>query len=118
MIELLPWIAVAVISTGYLAQIWKIHKHKEVRDLSPWAYVAWGIAYLILGYQGLVIEAPVFVLKNIITFILVTIILSQIHIHRNDEWHDDEDKYCKCSNELEPHWKYCPDCGEEIKNIV
>jgi predicted membrane channel-forming protein YqfA (hemolysin III family) len=112
MIKLLPWLAVIIISTGYLAQIWKIHEHREVRDLSIWSYLSWGAAYLILAYQGYAIDAPVFIFKNVATFGLVLIILAQIYIHRDDEWHDDDDKACSCGNELEPHWKHCPDCGQ------
>lgn len=116
MIEILPWIAVFVVSAGYLAQVVKIQQHREVRDLSPLSYIAWGIAYLILAYQGHLIDAPVFVLKNILTFALVVIILVQIAVHRDDEWHDEGDLYCQCSNELEPKWNYCPDCGQSTQS--
>mgnify|MGYP001277610073 FL=1 len=118
MIEFLPWIAVAVICFGYLAQAIKIQVHKEVRDLSAWSFAAWGISYLILAYQGYLIDAPVFIYKNAITFGLVIIILTQIYLHRDDEWHDDEDKTCECGNELEPHWRYCADCGKACKKEV
>ena len=117
-IYFLPYLAVAIISFGYLAQAIKIQIHKEVRDLSASSYVAWGISYLILLYQGYLIQAPVFMYKNAITFGLVLIILTQIYIHRDDEWHDDQDKICECGNELEPHWRYCADCGKACRKEV
>lgn len=109
---MLAWIAVAVLSMGYLAQIVKIAQHKEVRDLSWVSYTLWALAYLILGYEAWVLEAPVFVFKNGLTFVLVTILIGQIAYHWNDEWHAEEDATCSCGNELEPHWNFCPDCGD------
>jgi uncharacterized protein with PQ loop repeat len=112
---IVPWLAVVVISSGYLAQIIKIQAHREVRDLSWLSYLAWGIAYSLLAYEAYLIDSNIFIFKNVLTFLFVCVILAQIYHHRDDEWHDGEGPICVCSNELEDNWKFCPDCGVTTK---
>lgn len=109
---ILAWVAILVLSVGYVAQIVKIAQHREVRDLSWPSYALWALGYLVLGYEAWLIDSPIFIFKNSLTFVLVSILIGQIWYHRDDEWHDLEDANCSCGNELEPHWKFCPDCGD------
>lgn len=112
--DLIPWIAVIALCAGYLAQIHKIHVHREVRDLSIISYLSWGLGYLVLSYEAYQMGADIFLAKNAITLGLVAVIVSQIYYHREDEWHDDDDTSCSaCGNEIEPRWQYCPDCGQQ-----
>lgn len=113
---IIPWLAIVVLNAGYWAQIYKINEHREVRDLSTTSYVLFGLAYIILAYESHLIESSVFLVKNILTTVSVGVIIGLIIYHRDDEWHDDEDKICNCGNELETHWKFCADCGEKIEN--
>lgn len=112
-----PWIAISLLCAGYMAQIHKIHVHKEVRDLSIIGYLSWGLGYLVLAYEAYTIDSNVFLAKNGITLALVIIIVAQIWCHRDAEWHDDEDTQCNCGNEIEPHWSFCPDCGEKQEKL-
>ena len=111
-------LAVTMLCLGYLAQIIKIHRHREVRDLSLPAFLGFGIAYVILGYEGYLIDSHIFLIKNIIAFFLVLTIVGQIWHHQDDEWHDEADVYCNCGNELEDIWKYCPDCGIKTEESI
>ena len=43
------WIAVGVLSVSYWFQIWKIHIHKEVRDISITYNLMLAIGFGILG---------------------------------------------------------------------
>jgi len=113
-LDILPWLAVLALNAGYWAQIIKIHRHKEVRDLSIYSYILFDVAYGFLGYEAYVISSELFLIKNILTFISTSIIIYLIYKHRGDEWHDDEDKFCVCGNELEQHWSYCTDCGAKV----
>jgi uncharacterized protein with PQ loop repeat len=107
-------LAVIILCIGYLAQIAKIHRHREVRDLSIVGFTSLAIAYVILGYEAYLINSRVFLIKNCMTFLLVTTILAQIWYHRDDEWHNDEGPFCECGNELENNWKFCPDCAKKV----
>ena len=110
--DYLPWVAVLILNAGYWLQIYKIHVHKEVRDLAVSSYIMFDLAYGILAYEAYVIDSQVFLIKNILTATSTTILIAMIWYHKDDEWHDDEDKHCVfCGNELEPHWTYCTDCG-------
>lgn len=53
--------------------------------------------------------------KQIATIIPVIVVIVQIHLHKKDRWHDDHDPFCsKCKSEMEPNWKYCPECSKKI----
>ena len=114
LLAILPWIAIVVLNAGYWTQIYKIYKHREVRDLSYVSFLLFDISYIILAYESYMIESYVFLIKNILTTISSSVIIFLIFIHKDDEWHDDADTICECSNEIENHWKFCADCGAEI----
>lgn len=119
MISLIAWIAIGILAISHWLQVYKIHKHKEVRDISIWTYV-----FLLIGYCCLLLKSTtdwqagtgdaVWVFRQIATIFPVTVILFQIRYHQKDIWHDDDDSYCDgCSEELEPHWSFCPYCSVE-----
>jgi len=116
--HIIVWIAVVALCFGYLAQIAKIQQHREVRDLSKLGFISLAVAYIVLGYEAYLIESQIFLIKNCVAFCLVITILVQVWYHQDDEWHDEEDASCKCGNELEEFWKFCPDCGESIKGRI
>jgi len=110
--KILPWAAVFFMSGGYFMQVWKIHVHKEVRDLSILYHVFLLIGFVLLFIRALYESSTLFVVKQVSTFIPVMIILFQIFYHRSDRWHDDKDPTCSgCEVELELDWDYCPFCG-------
>ncbi len=112
LIIVLSWIAIIILGSSYWFQIYKIHKHKEVRDLSIIYHVLLALGFGILIITALHENSNIFLIKQIVTFIPVLIIIGQIIIHREDKWHDDSYKNCMtCKKELEPIWKHCPDCG-------
>ncbi|MCP4646304.1 MAG: zinc-ribbon domain-containing protein [bacterium] len=114
----LSWVAVLILASSYWFQIWKIHNHKEVRDLSLTYHVLLAIGFGVLIFTALIEESQIFLAKQIATFVPVVIIIGQILIHRKDHWHDEKDELCKkCGSELEPDWKHCPYCGN-IREIT
>lgn len=117
-VHILSWSAVALLSISYWFQIWKIHVHKEVRDLSMTYHVLLATGFGILTYTAFVENSYIFFIKQIMTTVPVIIIIAQIIIHREDRWHDDEDPMCKaCEKELEIGWKFCAFCGEERQSL-
>lgn len=113
--QVLAWSAVAFLAMGYWAQVWKIHQHREVRDLSIVSYSLLAVGFAILTYTAWEQKSVVFIIKQILTFIPCGIIVFQIIRHKEDEWHDARDTVCSwCGNELEPHWRHCPDCGASV----
>lgn len=117
-IEILSWIAIVMLSVSYWFQIWKIHVHKEVRDLSLSYNILLAIGFGILTITAIKAHSVIFMVKQIATTIPVIIIICQIIYHRNDRWHDEEDPSCSvCQEELEPQCKFCPFCGAERKQI-
>ncbi len=113
-VQILSWIAVFLLSISYWFQIWKIHIHKEVRDLSMVYHVFLALGFGILAYTAWVEDSTIFLVKQIATTIPVCVIIGQIIIHKEDRWHDEDDPYCqKCNSELEMPWNHCPFCGTE-----
>lgn len=80
------YLAIALVSIGFWAQVWRIHVHKEVRDLSLIQYISLAIGYIILGFEAYDINSWTFLLKQIVTVIPVIIIIGQIWIHKEDKW--------------------------------
>ena len=110
--EVLPWLALVVLSLGYWSQVWKTHVHKEVRDLSIASYIFLAIGFTIMGARALYDGSVLFFTKQLVTLIPVGILIFQIRYHRDDRWHDDADEMClTCDEELEPQWSYCPYCS-------
>lgn len=110
--QIMSWSAVIILSISYWFQIWKIHVHKEVRDLSVIYHVMLAIGFGILTYTAWAEGSTIFVVKQVATTVPVLIIIAQIYYHKDDHWHDDIDPSClNCSEELELLWKVCPYCG-------
>ncbi|HUV84457.1 MAG TPA: PQ-loop repeat-containing protein [Methanosarcinales archaeon] len=115
MIEYLAWLAVIILPLSYWIQVARIARHKEVRDLSLLSYCLMACGFALLSVQAYSEGSTIFLTKQLLVLLpaLTTVIL--IIYHRKDEWHDDKDKLCStCTNELEPHWDYCTDCGTKI----
>lgn len=111
-IKVISWLAVFILSISYWFQIYKIHVHKEVRDLSLPYHFCLLIGFGILTYTAWLEDSFIFIVKQVATTIPVLIIIFQILIHKDDSWHDDEDTYCSsCSKEIEVPWDFCPYCG-------
>lgn len=112
MLAYLSWTAVVLLSLSYWFQIWKIHVHKEVRDLSIPYHIAQVLGFGILTYTAYAEDSTIFFFKQLSSIIPVIIITAQIFYHKGDHWHDDSDPFCNaCGSELEPDWAHCPYCG-------
>jgi len=110
-IQVLAWCAIAILASSHWLQVWKIHQHREVRDIAIGTY--W---LLLLGYSLLTVAAwnegsLIFFVRQIATFVPVTIVIFQVNYHNRDHWHDDNDPICLCGEELELEWSHCPYCG-------
>lgn len=110
----ISWFAIFLLSISYWFQIWKIHIHKEVRDLSLSYNILLAIGFAILGVTAYAEKSVIFLVKQIMTTIPVFIIIGQILYHKDDRWHDNSDNQCKgCSQLLEMYWTFCPYCGKK-----
>ncbi len=113
-LDILSWLAIVILSTSYWFQIWKIHIHKEVRDISLTYNVLLGIGFGILSFTAFKEKSLIFFVKQIMTTIPVLIIILQVLYHKNDRWHDASFSRCMdCSKETEKHWKFCAYCGKK-----
>lgn len=111
-IKILSWVAVVLLSTSYWFQIYKIHIHKEVRDLSMVYHVMLALGFGILTLTAWIEDSTIFLVKQIATTIPVVVIIGQIIYHRDDHWVDDSDPNClSCGEDLEPGWVTCPWCN-------
>ena len=115
-LTIISWIAIGILSISYWFQIWKIHVHKEVRDISLSYNVLLAIGFGILGVTAYVEKSLIFLVKQVVTTLPVIIIIGQVIYHKNDRWHDNADPDCaSCDEELEIYWAYCPFCGTSKK---
>lgn len=116
--EIIPWIAVFTLSLGYWAQVWRIHEHKEVRDLSIVSYSLLAVGFFIMAIKAYYDGSTIFFIKQVATFLPATIVIFQIIKHRDDHWHDSHNPHChECKEELEIYWKYCSYCGANAPEI-
>ena len=92
--QILSWSAVVLLSTSYWFQIWKIHVHKEVRDLSMVYHVMLALGFGILTYTAYIEGSVIFIVKQIATTVPVIVIITQILYHKDDHWHDNSDPMC------------------------
>lgn len=114
MLNALSWFAVAILSISYWFQIWKIHIHKEVRDLSLMYHFFLAVGFAILGITAYIEQSVIFLVKQIITTIPVCIIIGQIFYHKKDRWYDPNMPICIiCQKKIENNWQFCPFCGAE-----
>lgn len=113
-LQILSWIAIVVLSVSYWFQIWKIHVHKEVRDISLTYNILLAIGFGILAFTAFQERSLIFLVKQIMTTVPVIVIIFQVLYHKNDRWHDARLKRCaNCSEEIERYWKFCSYCGEK-----
>jgi len=104
--------SIAILSVSYWFQIWKIHVHKEVRDLSITFNIMLAIGFGILAVTAWVEHSSIFLVKQIMTTLPTCIIVLQILYHRKDQWHESEHRGClNCKKSLEHSWDFCPFCG-------
>lgn len=115
--DMIPWIAVVLMSVGCWSQVYRIHVHREVRDISYLYFIMLMCGYVILAIEAWNTGSNVFLGKQIAVIIPTTVILIQKYIHSQDKWHDDSDKICgRCKTELENGWNFCPSCGDSVDN--
>lgn len=109
---IVSWLAIILLSISYWFQIYKIHVHKEVRDLSIPYHIFLALGFGILIWTAWEENSTIFLVKQIATFLPVCILIGQILYHKRDHWHDECDTNClSCRNELEEGWCWCPYCG-------
>jgi len=117
-LTIFSWTAVVLLSSSFWFQIWKIHRHREVRDLSIVYYCMLAIGYGILSYTAYSERTWIFLVKQVATFIPSVIIIFQILYHRGDRWQDGKRPLCqKCDDELDAAWGFCPACGESTESF-
>lgn len=87
-LNVLSWIAVIILSIGFWLQVWKIHTHKEVRDISLAYNILLAVGFIILGVTAYFEKSAIFLAKQISTTIPVLVIIGQILYHKNDSWQD------------------------------
>ncbi len=115
-LEVVSWIAIGILSISYWFQIWKIHVHKEVRDLSISYNILLAIGFGVLGITAYEEGSLIFLVKQVATTVPVIIIIFQIFYHKQDRWHADYNLVCKkCTQEIEKKWKFCAFCGTSPK---
>ena len=111
-LNFLSWLAVAILAASYWFQIWKIHVHKEVRDLSIRYHILLAIGFGILIFTAWYEDSTIFLAKQIATFIPVIVIIWQIRYHKKDKWRNKGDHVCKECNSVEKTaCKYCNYCS-------
>ena len=111
----MSWVAIIILASSYWFQIWKIHVHKEVRDLSLVYHILLAFGFGLLIITAVVENSLIFLVKQVATFIPVLIIIAQIYYHKADYWHDSDNKLCaSCKENIENHWNYCAFCNEMI----
>ena len=84
----LSLIAIALVSAGYWKQVWHIHKHKEVRDISAGGYISMDIGFTILMFIAYSENSTVFMLKQLSSLVPCCIIVWQCNKHKKDTWED------------------------------
>ena len=110
--QIVSWIAIFVVSVSYWFQVWRIHVHREVRDLSLAFYGLFLVGITLLCFQAYREGSLVFFTKQVLVIIPVVIIIFQIIYHRRDSWHDENADFCVfCGAEQEGDWHCCPHCG-------
>ena len=110
--KVISWVAIFVVSVSYWFQVYRIQKHKEVRDLSMAFYVLFFVGVSLLCIQAYRENSVIFFTKQILVMIPVAIIICQIIYHRQDTWLDEHCESCvSCGAGMESTWDCCPHCG-------
>ena len=117
-LQIFSWMAVAVLGVSFWFQIWKIHIHREVRDISVVYYALLAIGYAILTGTAYVEGSWIFFVKQIMTLVPSVVIIGQVYYHRGDEWHDERSIICsKCSREIDGRDRFCSKCGSPTETF-
>ncbi|MGH1468969.1 MAG: PQ-loop domain-containing transporter [Bdellovibrionales bacterium] len=112
LVQIFSWAAIFLLSISYWFQIWKIHVHKEVRDLSMAYHVLLALGFGMLTYRAYIEGSTIFIVKQVMTTVPVLIIIGQIIVHKGERWRDDDEAFCsECKKEFEPTWNNCAYCG-------
>jgi len=113
--EIFAWTAVAVISVSYWLQLFKIHRHKEVRDLSLISYSVLFIGYSFLFIEGLISFSILGIAKSVAVLIPCALTIFMIQHNKHCEWVDEDGFKCQhCGKSLQPHHLYCSSCGTSV----
>ena len=80
------WTAAILLAMGYWLQVWRIHVHKEVRDISLPSYILFTIAYMLFGAEAYSINSTLFFWKNILVLVPTIVIIFQVVKHKDDSW--------------------------------
>ena len=86
MLDYLAWGATILLVSSFIPQIWRIHVHKEVRDLSPVGFSMLFLGTLIHFLYAVKIGDMVFASKHFATLFFVAVILFQMWLHWGDRW--------------------------------
>ena len=74
------------------------------------------IGFGLLIITSVIEDNFIFLVKKIVSFILIIEIIGQIFYHEGEHWHYENDEICrKCGEELEPHWRFCVFVAKEEK---
>lgn len=87
-VSVAAWVASFGAVLTLLPQIWRIHVHKEVRDLSKISF--WGLAIFstILLMEAIYLKSGIYIVKQAGSALFAFIILWQIKIHEKDKWEE------------------------------
>ena len=111
--EFFSWTAVFILAVAYWLQVIKIHKHKEVRDLSLISYSILSVGYFILLVESSYHFDADALAKAIAVLIPCLVILVLINHNKHCEWVDKEAMKCfHCGKLLQPYHMFCSACGK------
>ena len=119
MVIILSWIAIFLLSISYWFQIYKIHKRKEVLDLSISYHICLALGFGMLTYTAYIEDSLIFMVKQVMTTIPVLILISQIlyfgHFYEQGNEVIVDQSCAHCKTHVDISWNYCALCGIEIE---
>ena len=115
--DLFSWTAVLILAIAYWLQVIKIHRHKEVRDLSLISYSILSVGYALLLVESIYHYEPDALAKCIVVLVPCIIIVALINHNKHCIWVDEEKFKCfHCGKVLQPYHLFCSSCGIKITN--
>ena len=84
----IAWVASIIAILGFVPQIWRIHVHKEVRDLSKLSFWMLAVSSAVLFVEAIYLGSGVYIFKQLGALVFALIILWQIRTHEKDEWEE------------------------------
>lgn len=110
--ECFSWSAVFILAVAYWLQVVKIHKHKEVRDLSLISYSILSVGYFFLLLESIYHFEPLSFAKSMSVLLPCLLILLLINHNKHCEWVDDDSFKCRhCGKSVQPFNMFCSSCG-------